>query len=181
MLGSASPPPGCGGMRCRPTERLVRWCDGISIRGMTPGGCWRPDCVRCSRIFRDGLVCSELRITPLGGALFGAETTPLLDSLDWGERAVAILLDRLIWIASSRGERARVHYGSLDVEDLGSIYEGLLEQEPGIATEPLARARRGKQEVVVAAPGSAADIQPGQFFLRAGHWTQGQRIVLYAA
>jgi hypothetical protein len=119
-------------------------------------------------IFRDGLVCSELRIAPLGGALFGADATPLLDSLNWGERAVAILLDRLIWLACGRGERARVHYGSLDVEDLGSIYEGLLEQEPGIATEPLVRVRRGKQEMVVAATGVGADIQPGQFFLRAG-------------
>ena len=119
--------------------------------GTIPGGCWKPDCGRCSRIFRDGLSCSELRIAPLGGALFGADTTPLLDRLEWGERAVAILLDRLIWIFSNRGERARVHYGSLDVEDLGSVYEGLLEQEPGIATEPLVRVRRGKLEAVVPA------------------------------
>ncbi|MEA2778302.1 MAG: hypothetical protein QOF90_3708, partial [Acetobacteraceae bacterium] len=116
-------------------------------------------------IFRDGLVCSELRIAPLGGALFGAETTPLLDSLTWGERAVAILLDRLIWIAAGRGERARVHYGSLDVEDLGSIYEGLLEQEPNLATQPMISAKPG---TVVAASSEAADILPGQFFLRTG-------------
>ena len=119
-------------------------------------------------IFRDGLSCSELRIVPLGGALFGAEATPLLDRLEWGERAVAILLDRLIWIVPNRGERVRVHYGSLDVEDLGSVYEGLLEQEPGIATEPLARLRRGKREAVIAAGAGVADIEPGQFFLRTG-------------
>ncbi|MEA2739601.1 MAG: hypothetical protein QOH05_2908, partial [Acetobacteraceae bacterium] len=119
-------------------------------------------------IFRDGLVCSELRIAPLGGALFGADTTPLLDRLEWGERAVAILLDRLIWISTTRGQRAHVHYGSLDVEDLGSIYEGLLEQEPGIATEPLLRLRRGKIESVVPAGSGPVDIEPGQFFLRSG-------------
>jgi hypothetical protein len=119
-------------------------------------------------IFRDGLSCSELQIAPLGGALFGAETTPLLDRLDWGDRAVAILLDRLMWIVVGRGERVRVHYGSLDVEDLGSIYEGLLEQEPGIATEPMLRVRRGKLESVVPAGDIAADIEPGQFFLRTG-------------
>ncbi len=67
-----------------------------------------------------------------------------------------------------RGERARVHYGSLDVEDLGSIYEGLLEQEPAIATEPLIRVRRGKLEAVVPAEREPADIAPGQFFLRTG-------------
>jgi hypothetical protein len=119
-------------------------------------------------IFRDGLSCTELRIAPLGGALFEAGTTPLLDRLEWGERAVAILLDRLIWIFSNRGERTRVHYGSLDVEDLGSIYEGLLEQEPGIATEPLIRVRRGKLEAVLPAGTEPAGIEVGTFFLRAG-------------
>jgi hypothetical protein len=119
-------------------------------------------------IFRDGLSCSELRIAPLGGALFGPNTTPLLDGLAWGERAVAILLDRLIWIVPNRGERTRVHYGSLDVEDLGSVYEGLLEQQPGIATEPLIRVRRGKLEAVLPAGAQQPDIATGQFYLRAG-------------
>jgi hypothetical protein len=119
-------------------------------------------------IFRDGLCCSELRIAPLGGALFGAETTPLLDGLEWGEHATAILLDRLIWIVPARGARVRVHYGSLDVEDLGSVYEGLLEQEPGVATEPLVRLRRGKLESVLPAGSEPADIVPGQFYLRTG-------------
>ena len=118
--------------------------------------------------FRDGLRCSELHIAPLGGALFGSGTTPLLDRLDWGDQAVAILLDRLIWLVSPRGERVRVHYGSLDVEDLGSIYEGLLEQQPGIATEPLIRVRHGKTEAVVPAARQQADIETGAFFLRSG-------------
>jgi hypothetical protein len=119
-------------------------------------------------IFRGGLACSELRIAPLGGALFGSDTTPLLDRIEWGERSVAILLDRLIWISARHAERVRVHYGSLDVEDLGSVYEGLLEQEPGFATEPLIRQRRGKQEFVVPAATAAADISTGTFFLRSG-------------
>jgi len=119
-------------------------------------------------LFRDGLACSELRIAPLGGALFGADTTPVLDRIEWGDRAVAILLDRLIWISADKAQRARVHFGSLDVEDLGSVYEGLLEQEPGIATEPLIRLRRGKLETVLPACGQPADIAPGRFFLRSG-------------
>lgn len=122
-------------------------------------------------IFRDGLCCSELRITPLGGALFGAGAMAVLDPLDWGERAVAILLDRLIWIAAPGGGRSRVHYGSLDVEDLGSVYEALLEQEPGIASEPMTRCRTGKSEAVMPrrdADAKAGDIEAGQFFLRAG-------------
>ena len=66
---------------------------GAGRPGATASGSWarhrtdarRPDCGRCSRIFRDGLSCSELRIAPLGGALFGSDTTPLLDRLDWGD------------------------------------------------------------------------------------------------
>ncbi|HYZ23994.1 MAG TPA: hypothetical protein VE690_17740 [Rhodopila sp.] len=119
-------------------------------------------------VFRDGLSCAELRITPLGGALFGADATPVLDRMAWGERAVALLLDRLIWTPATSGERARVHYGALDVEELGSIYESLLEQEPGIAAEPLRRGRAGRQETVVPAAGTPPDISPGQFFLRPG-------------
>lgn len=111
--------------------------------------------------FRDGLSCAELRIASLGGALFGEQATPLLDRLEWGDRAVALLLDRLIW-TGDKG-RQRVHYGSLDVEDLGSIYEGLLELEPAIATEPLIRLLKGGP---IAPAGEAPpDIGNGDFFL----------------
>lgn len=42
-----------------------------------------------------------------------------------------------------------MHYGPLDVKDLGRVYEALLELEPGVATEPMCRLRRQKLEVVV--------------------------------
>ena len=102
-------------------------------------------------MFAQGLQCSELRITPLGGSLFGTDATPLLSELCWGEYAVAHLLDRLLWTPRRRGAapRERVHYGPLDVEDLGRVYEALLELEPGISTEPMCRLRRQKLEVVV--------------------------------
>jgi hypothetical protein len=137
------------------------------------------------RVFRDGLSCSELSVTPLGGVLFGSQATPLLDRLNWGERAVALLLDRLLWTTPKGRARERVHYGALDVEDLGRVYEALLELEPGITDAPMSRLRRGKLEVVLPAAraaeyrggngsGSATratwieDIPKGRFFLRAG-------------
>ena len=41
---------------------------------------------------------------------------------------------RLLWTPGDGGEeRHRVYYGSLDVEDLGRVYEALLELEPGKA------------------------------------------------
>ncbi len=130
------------------------------------------------RLFRDGLTCSELSIAPLGGALFGVRAMPLLNSLAWGERAVALLLDRLLWTQPRSGGRERVQYGALDVEELGRVYEALLELEPGIAVAPMVRLRRAKLEVVVPRhhathgdQGNVArieEIPAGRFFLRAG-------------
>jgi hypothetical protein len=137
------------------------------------------------RAFRDGLACSELVVTPLGGALFGARTTPLLDRLTWGERAVALLLDRLLWTKPKGRARERVHYGALDVEDLGRVYEALLELEPGITSAPMSRLRRAKLDVILPSERTAKyrngngehegthvawveDIPKGRFFLRAG-------------
>ncbi len=103
------------------------------------------------RMFGQGFQSNEIQVHPLNGALFGPNTMPLLDSLRWGDRAVAFLLDRLLWTPAKRGadSRKRVHYGSLDVENLGSVYEALLELEPGVASETMCRLRRKKLEVVV--------------------------------
>jgi hypothetical protein len=120
------------------------------------------------RVFRDGIACGGLSIAPLGGALFGDGATPVLDALSWGDRAVAVLLDRLLWTTPKGRPRERVHYGALDVEDLGHIYEALLELEPGIATEPMVRLRRAKLEIVVPGDGGGDPIPAGRFFLRSG-------------
>jgi hypothetical protein len=123
------------------------------------------------KLFSEGLDHPGLTVRPLGGALFGLASTPLLSSLRWGELAVAHLLNRLLWSDTRRG-RERVHYGPLDVEDLGRVYEALLELDPGIATEPMCRLRRQKLEVVVpevqgqkyrpAAPATVTDEQEDQ-------------------
>jgi hypothetical protein len=102
------------------------------------------------RLFAEGMSSSELEIKPLGGMLFGRDATPLLAELCWGEQAVARLLDALLWTPGEGGAaRERVHYGALDVEDLGRVYESLLELEPGISGEAMCRLRRAKLEVVV--------------------------------
>lgn len=102
------------------------------------------------RLFEHGLRSSELRVTPLDGMLFGPSSAQLIESLAWSEHAVARLLGNLLWTEGRKGtERQRVHYGALDVEDLGRVYEALLELEPGIASEPMCRLRRQKLEVVL--------------------------------
>jgi len=144
------------------------------------------------QVFRHGLSCSELAVAPLGGALFSPDSTPTLDALQWSDHAAAVLLDRLLWTTPRGRERERVQYGPLDVEELGRVYEALLELEPGIACQPMMRLRRGRLEVVVPvehaqdrrAPDDTdsddvessddssvvrrRDIPAGQFYLRIG-------------
>ena len=125
---------------------------GAALAGVDTGGFLEHSLRTLFRLFSDGLESVELKVSPLGGALFGSRTTPVLDDLAWGERAVAHLLDALLWTpGEKKTERERVHYGSLDVEDLGRVYEALLELEPGITAEPMCRLRRAKLEVVVRA------------------------------
>jgi hypothetical protein len=121
-------------------------------------GSFLADSLRATfRLFSDGLTSSELKVSPLGGMLFGPESAPLLSRLAWTEQGVASLLDNLFWTRErGRDARERVHYGSLDVEDLGRVYEALLELEPGIADKPMCRLRRAKLEVVVDSAAGAA-------------------------
>lgn len=127
----------------------------------------------------------ELGIAPPLGASFAPAATALLDGLTWGDRATATLVDGLL---SPLGREAGDEAGAaLAAEDLGRVFEGLLDLEPGLATEPLCRLRHARLEVVVAeralgelaapagpaAPRRAAvrfveRIAPGRFYLRAG-------------
>ena len=140
-----------------PNTALAPVVRAVIDRGDETGGFLEASLRTMFRMFADGLACSELKVSPLGGALFGRGSTPVLDDLVWGEHSVARLLDALLWTpGDGRSERQRVHYGALDVEDLGRVYEALLELEPGITTEPMCRLRRAKLEVVVPAAQGAA-------------------------
>ena len=136
-----------------PSIALARFVRSILDEGAETGNLLEEGVRNLYKMFAEGLQCTELNIQPLGGALFGAGATPTLSVLHWGEQAVAHLLDRLLWTPRRKGSdtRERVHYGSLDVEDLGRVYEALLELEPGIAEKTMCRLRRQKLEVVVPA------------------------------
>jgi hypothetical protein len=137
-----------------PSMALAQYARAVLDDGAQTGSLLEHGLKALFRMFAAGLECTELHVSPLGGSLFGEDATPLLTRLHWGERACAHLLDRLLWTPKRKGKRKaqgreRVHYGPLDVEDLGRVYEALLELEPGIATEPMCRLRRAKLEVVV--------------------------------
>jgi hypothetical protein len=168
-----------------PSMALARFAR-LALEGHQTGSILEKGLRALFAMFADGLRCTELSVSPLDGVLFGRTSTRLIDDLVWGELAIANLLDRLLWTqAEGNKERMRVHYGPLDVEDLGRIYEALLELEPGLATEAMIRLRRDKLEVVVpkshgekyrastkkgseTAVEFVEDIPEGRFFLRVG-------------
>lgn len=67
-------------------------------------------------------------LPPYNGGLFSTEATPLLASISLGDDVMAEALDILSW--EQRGGRRRyINYRDLSVQQLGSIYERLLEFE----------------------------------------------------
>ncbi len=136
-----------------PAVSLARYVREILDQGSHSGTLLESGLRTLFRLFEEGIESTELVVKPLGGALFGKSVMPILSDRVWGERAVAELLDQLLWTTPSRraASRERVHYGPLDVEDLGRVYEALLELEPGIAAEPMSRLQRQKLQVVVPA------------------------------
>lgn len=124
----------------------------VREEGMTSGEFLEQGLRALFKAFEQGIKSNELNIAPLGGALFGAEVLPLLNDLRWGELGCAHLLDNLLRAPRGKGKQrslARLSYRDLDVEELGRVYEALLELEPGTSAEEMVRLRRAKLEVVV--------------------------------
>jgi hypothetical protein len=67
-------------------------------------------------------------LPPYNGGLFDAERTPLLARVRLGDEAMAEVIDALSFEHTSDG-RKYINYRDLSVQQLGSIYERLLEHE----------------------------------------------------
>ncbi|WP_292780215.1 DNA methyltransferase [Nostoc sp. NMS9] len=73
-----------------------------------------------------------LGLSPLNGDLFGSYTLPALDdcAIDNYDLLVAI---RELSLYQDKGQLRRVNYAALDVEELGGVYESLLDFHPEIS------------------------------------------------
>jgi hypothetical protein len=93
------------------------------------------------RIFNEGIAPNPPdleNIPPRGGRLFsdGTDDGRLLRLLRLHDRDTAAILLSLATTRPRRGVgRERVSFRELEIEQLGHVYEGLLEYEPGEATE----------------------------------------------
>lgn len=82
------------------------------------------------RLFEDEEFGAKLGIKPLGGILFNHETLCLLRDCRISNRAVFDAFRALNLFEDEQHQMVRINYSSLDVEEFGSVYEGILEQRP---------------------------------------------------
>ena len=89
----------------------------------------------------------SIGLPPYDGGLFDRESAPLLSRIRLGDRVMADVIDALSFEAGSEGRRY-INYRDLSVQQLGSIYERLLEHEIAregdeIVVRPNVFARKG--------------------------------------
>jgi hypothetical protein len=101
-------------------------------RSPRKAGCW--DALRAiARLAHSGCRAGDLRVTPFNGRLFSPARTPLAERRDLDDaaagRAVLALSTRP---AADRAGRERIAYRDLGVEQLGAVYETLLDYQPRV-------------------------------------------------
>jgi hypothetical protein len=95
---------------------------------------------------------SSIGLPPYNGGLFDRESTPLLEEIRIGDQVVADVVDALSFEQTEHGRRY-INYRDLSVQQLGSIYERLLEYELA----------RGDGEIVVR-PNIFARKESGSYY-----------------
>ena len=90
-----------------------------------------------ARLAHAGCRAGDLSVTPFNGRLFAPARTPLAESrhLD-DEAARAALLAMATRRSPDHAGRERIAYRDLGVEQLGAVYETLLDYEPRVAPGP---------------------------------------------
>jgi hypothetical protein len=107
------------------------------------------------RIFNEGIslnLPNLENIPPRGGRLFSEETPEgrLLRTLHLTDRDAAAIILSLATTRPRRGVgRERVSFRELEIEQLGHVYEGLLEYEPAEAKELMIEVKVGGRELAL--------------------------------
>jgi type I restriction-modification system DNA methylase subunit len=83
-------------------------------------------------IFEQGRHGEKLGIKPLGSGLFAPDALGKLKEQKLDNKTLLTVLHKLTYFENSQQQQTRVNYGDLDVEEFGSVYEGLLEYDAKI-------------------------------------------------
>lgn len=87
------------------------------------------------RIFENEKYGNKLGIQPLGSGLFDPNAIRQLVLLKLDNETLLSVLRYLVIFENENQQRTRVNYADLDVEEFGSVYEGLLEYDPEVNIE----------------------------------------------
>ncbi len=88
------------------------------------------------RVLSDEKLAEMLRLAPLNGELFLPQE---LDRFTLSNRALLEAFWFLAWYRQKAAPPRRVNYAALDVEELGSVYESLLDFHPAIDADGVGR------------------------------------------
>lgn len=72
----------------------------------------------------------KLGIAPLGSGLFAPDALGVISEQMLDNECLLKVIRYLVTFDNPNGQRVRVNYADLDVEEFGSVYEGLLEYDP---------------------------------------------------
>jgi len=78
--------------------------------------------------------CSELALPAMGSLLFSKDATPDLEGLELGNRSLMAAV-RAVSFITFEGKRRPVDFKNLGSEELGSVYESLLELHPELNSD----------------------------------------------
>ena len=88
------------------------------------------------RLFEPAGFGEKLGIKPLGGLLFDDDTLHYLKACSIDNEQFLQAFRALNEFIDDRGNRVKINYSSLDVEEFGSVYEGILEMQPYVNSAP---------------------------------------------
>ena len=98
-----------------------------------------------ARLAHRGCTAGSLRVFPFNGRLFAPAAAPLAESMPLDDRLIAgVLLAMTTRPAADR--RERISYADLGVEQLGSVYERVLEYVPTRTETTIAMAPSGRRK-----------------------------------
>lgn len=81
-------------------------------------------------LFENEAKGSKLNIKPLGFGLFAPSAISLIKNLKIKNKVILDIIHEFSYFENDNGQKTQVNYADLNVEELGSVYEGLLSLEP---------------------------------------------------
>ena len=114
------------------------------LTGRRSRGIWEA-ILAISRLAHAGCRTGDLTVTPFNGRLFSPAHSSAFDHTRIDDEVMGDAIVRLATTRGPGGERARIRYSDLDVEQLGAVYERVLEYAPVDTGGSLIRTRDGRQ------------------------------------